>query len=784
MNRTNAHLTGLLGVVVLCFSCSSGGGGGAGAPAPVPPVSSVQVAATAPSDGATQVPLNAQIFAFFSDGIDPTSVQTSSFALYKGNGANQVPGAVLSDGTSATFVPASPLESFVQYRAVLSNQITDAQGLALPSEHSWTFRTQDTVPPAVVSKSPNNGQIFVPLLPAILVNFSEPVDASSVNEASFYLTDEQGALVPGTYSIQGTSASLVPVASLIQENLYTANLTAQIRDLQDNALDAQSWTFRATELIAPAIASTIPFPGQTELPTTGLTIEIALSEPVILVSGSLQTVIQLSGPEGQVPGTVSMPSEDVVRFQASVDLLEGTNYIATFLPLFSDAAGNPMQNGLVWSFRTRVEVLGVPEQLGGNLVGTPVIATNGIGGVAMIFTQQEPNLNKSVYAYYLGPGGWIGPGIIESHGGTAQGLRLALDGLGNAHGAWTQSKAGPSYQLRVNTFNANGGPTSAPSLGIEGNTDPTPQIGADASGKVILAWKEKVGTGKASLYWASKTDSTPWTSPELLESDNTGDVKELSLYVAGNGKACVAWTQTVSGATNLYVRRFDGSSWAAQEILESSAGPASQPVIHGRGDGTYAAVWLQQVDADGNGIFNADDPFNLFANRFDFLSVAEGSWLASPEEIETSNTAISSYSITIDPLLGLIFVTWLETDENAAPSTQIVSNCYDYNAQPPGWLGVESVELSSENVGSPKLAHAGIASVYCVWLQNDPGSSLVSIHAARKLGANGPWEPTDPSTLESDLVSSAEDLALAPIGGGPLASAWKMAGKLWVNIFP
>jgi hypothetical protein len=87
--------------------------------------------------------------------------------------------------------------------------------------------------------------------------------------------------------------------------------------------------------------------------------------------------------------------------------------------------------------------------------------------------------------------------------------------------------------------------------------------------------------------------SGTWTAAQLVESSSTAVATAAGSVVASiNGsQAAVAWLQT----TDLYVARFDGTSWSSATLVESSANAAAQPSIANDAQGNVT-VLLQQSD--------------------------------------------------------------------------------------------------------------------------------------------------------------------------------------------
>ncbi len=94
------------------------------------------VASTSPSSGATGVGVGTTVIVTFSEEIQPSTVGSSTF-LIAGVG-----GAVAANGTSATFIPSSPLTAGTTYTVTLkggAGGIADLAGNSLAADVSFAF---------------------------------------------------------------------------------------------------------------------------------------------------------------------------------------------------------------------------------------------------------------------------------------------------------------------------------------------------------------------------------------------------------------------------------------------------------------------------------------------------------------------------------------------------------------------------------------------------------------------------------------------------------------------
>jgi len=101
------------------------------------------VNSTDPLSVATGITRNKAVTSTFSESMDPTTINTSTFILKQGTTA--VPGAVTYSGTTATFTPTNVLAANLTYTATITTGAKDLAGNALAANVVWSFTTGGNV---------------------------------------------------------------------------------------------------------------------------------------------------------------------------------------------------------------------------------------------------------------------------------------------------------------------------------------------------------------------------------------------------------------------------------------------------------------------------------------------------------------------------------------------------------------------------------------------------------------------------------------------------------------
>ena len=122
------------------------------------------MSSTDPFNGATGVAINRKIAATFSEAMDPTTINTTTFTLQQG--ATPVAGTVTYAGVTATFTPSGNLAANTTYTATITTGAKDLAGNPLASNFAWSFTTAvtpDTTAPTVTLTVPANAATGVPI---------------------------------------------------------------------------------------------------------------------------------------------------------------------------------------------------------------------------------------------------------------------------------------------------------------------------------------------------------------------------------------------------------------------------------------------------------------------------------------------------------------------------------------------------------------------------------------------------------------------------------------------
>jgi hypothetical protein len=308
---------------------------------------------TVNANGATNVPINTKVGVFFTEPMNPSTLNTSTFTLMQGS--TPVSGTVNYNGSGVTFTPAATLTPNTVYTATITAGAKDLSGKALANPYVWSWTTgsaPDVTPPMVTSTINANGATNVSINTKVGAFFTEAIDPLTITSTTFTLM--QGTTpVAGTVNGVAFAVTFTPATSLTPNTVYTATLTTGVKDLAGNALASPytwSWTTAAVpDTTSPTVSSTIPVNNDTSM-SINSALAAVFSEAMDPSTVNSATFILMQGAT-LVPGTVTYLGV-TAAFVPTTALAYNTMYTATISTGAKDLAGNPLAANYQWSFTT------------------------------------------------------------------------------------------------------------------------------------------------------------------------------------------------------------------------------------------------------------------------------------------------------------------------------------------------------------------------------------------------------------------------------------------------
>jgi plastocyanin len=358
--RRKALTVFLLLFLLSGFPPGCGGPGGGSGPSGGRDKTPPEVSSAFPPSQSQDILLNTQVAAVFSEPLDPSTVNETTVQLLV---VSPVPGTVRynADLPSVTFTPDGDLAPDTQYILSISPQVEDKAGNPLEAIYNSVFTTgngTDTDPPAVILTNPAPAATGVPVNGVVRTTFSENMDPTSIDGASFRVVNDADEAVRGTLGVAGKNAVFTPDKNLETGRTYTVTLTTGLEDLSGNALASDvTWTFTTgttEDNIDPDVVSTDPPDGFVGLPLDG-EISAVFSEPMDPATLNTDTFTVSRG--APVDGTVRYDTAtQTATFSPAENLALDAAYTATITTGARDLAGNKLSAVKTWSFRTGPQV--------------------------------------------------------------------------------------------------------------------------------------------------------------------------------------------------------------------------------------------------------------------------------------------------------------------------------------------------------------------------------------------------------------------------------------------
>jgi hypothetical protein len=230
--------------------------------------------AVSPLNGATSIPLNAQIVAMVSAPVDPTSWNQNSIQVL--NGATPVTGTVsLTNDQMLTFVPTGVLSAGTTYTVNVSG-FTDANGNTVVPSTGNTFTTAGTSVTgglSVTSTNINNGATGVSATSPIIFTFNHVLDPATVNNGTLgvFVGWNSNHALAGSLTVNGNQITFTPA------NPYPASATIYVgscnapTDVLGNVLSGGCWNQLLNFTVVGGTPTTTPFTLLSVSPANGAT---------------------------------------------------------------------------------------------------------------------------------------------------------------------------------------------------------------------------------------------------------------------------------------------------------------------------------------------------------------------------------------------------------------------------------------------------------------------------------------------------------------------------------
>lgn len=406
------------------------------------------------------------------------------------------------------------------------------------------------------------------------------------------------------------------------------------------------------------------------------------------------------------------------------------------------------------------------------LTGATEFSQADYDGVEVDDTTYAASLAASGAWVEVGSGSATGGGISDSSG-FSYNPSLGVDGSGNPYVAWSDVTGG-NEEIYIKKFDGSSwvevGSSSATDGGISDTSGWSygPSVGVDGSGNPYVAWYDST-SGNSEIY-VKRYDGADWVEVGSGSasgggiSDDSGASQMPSLALDASANPYVAWYDYTGGDCEIYIKRFDGADWV--EVGSGSAsgggisdsGSSQRPSLALDGSGNPYVAWLD----------NTSGNYEVYVKRFDEASWVEvGSGSASGSGISDTGSAYEHVSLALDGS-GNPYVAWAD---GTYPDCEIYIKRFDGT----GWVEVGSGSATGGGIsdnsgwsGNPSLVLDGSGNPCVTWSDNTIGIGNAEIYMKRYDGANwvevGTGSASGGGISQNSLASYRPSLALDRLG--------------------
>lgn len=242
-----------------------------------------------------------------------------------------------------------------------------------------------------------------------------------------------------------------------------------------------------------------------------------------------------------------------------------------------------------------------PTALDPDAVTTSAATTDELGVAGW---SSERGSAPKAYAAVLSGGVWSSP-VPLGGGGYQSRPVFAASPDGTVTAVWTESRA-RRKEARLLAATYTDGAWSVPTQVWQGRDAMFPTLAANAAGDMVLAWTAaRPGSfalpGGGAPSYAVRATLRPaggdWGPATRLDDRRRRVRVASSVGIDDAGRTLVTWAQVEAGPDAVWVRRFDGSSWAPATRI-GPLGPIPSEVKVAP-DGRAAAVFVARSTARG-----------------------------------------------------------------------------------------------------------------------------------------------------------------------------------------
>jgi hypothetical protein len=357
------------------------------------------------------------------------------------------------------------------------------------------------------------------------------------------------------------------------------------------------------------------------------------------------------------------------------------------------------------------------------------ITTDGSGGAIMVHTDRRSPTANWLYAQRVDGAGslrWYPPGMALTTYNCSDPV-IASDGMGGAIVAWTDARPGAPPRVYVQRINSSGTRLwGASTYGVSvttGADQSYPSLVGDGAGGAIVAWSELPMSPDIRAQRFTPSGARAWTTSGITLCNAAGVQTKPVAVTDGAGGAIVAWQDGRGGISNydVYAQRVNAAGvmqWAPNGVpVVTASGNQLAPVIDGDGGSGIVVAWT-----DNRSSLNQ----TIYAQRVNATGVSQ--W--TPDGVLVSDQPHSQEPCIVGNGSGGAFIAWCDFRIFGYPGGLQSIWMQQLDATGSAMWAAEGVTpLKSADQFGPKMFRDGVGNVFIVW--SELASEGVNVYAQR-----------------------------------------------------
>ncbi len=251
-----------------------------------------------------------------------------------------------------SWTPAAPLAGGESYTVTVKAGLEDQTGGVLQEDYTWQFAT---LSPGVVSVDPVSNTANVPLDATVEIEFNQPMDRASVQNAFSLVNRDDGQPVSGSFKWDDESRlmTFTPLSLLDLDGDYEASVSADAESASGRGTLGRNVLWNFTTVPPPAVVGTRPANGA-QSASVWEGIRITFASPMDSDSVEEHIVSEPALPDSATfySGYGYGSSGTNWRLNINAFLEPSTTYTITLTPGASDPYGNTIDQPYTFSFTT------------------------------------------------------------------------------------------------------------------------------------------------------------------------------------------------------------------------------------------------------------------------------------------------------------------------------------------------------------------------------------------------------------------------------------------------